>query len=133
MPIFGTPPLISRRWAARSVIMTSQTMIVIAVGAAGGVFVTLLVRWFTGRKLDVWLQDNRRIFVTGIVAAVISGLLYSVVHEFGHFIFAVALGGTVRSVTWTVFGNAEPHVSYGDLPHNAVPGQAPEGIWSLLP
>ena len=96
-------------------------MIVIAVGAAGGVFVTLLVRWFTGRKLDVWLRDNRRIFVAGVIAVVFSGLLYSAVHEFGHFIFAVALGGTVRSVTWTIFGNAEPHVSYGDLPPNAVP------------
>lgn len=67
------------------------------------------------------MRGSGKSTVARFVAAVVSGLLYSVVHEFGHFIFAVALGGTVGSVTLTIFSNAEPHVSYSHLPANAAP------------
>ena len=109
--------------------MTSRTMIMITAGAVVGVVATLLINWFTGRRLGAWLKRvGRRTVIAGFVAAVVSGLLYSVVHEFGHFIFAIALGGTVESVTWTIFGNTEPYVSYGYLPEGVAPWASAGGF-----
>ncbi len=107
--------------AAQRAGLPNHIVRVIVVSAVGGV-VGVLLGGLSGRRFGVWFRRvDRRTVVAWFVAAMVSGLGYSVVHEFGHCIFAVALGGTVESATWTIFSHAEPHVSYSHLPARAAP------------
>jgi len=108
--------------------MTQHTMNVliggVTVGVVVGLFVTTVFRTTTARLFN---QIGRNTLLAAAVTAAISGLLYSVVHEFGHAIFATVLGGEVRSVTWTIFSGQEPHVSYNYLPDHARPWSSAGG------
>ena len=100
--------------------MSGRVATVVAVGALGGVLAVLLVKRSAGKGLKAWLSRvGHRTALAAFLAAVLSATFYSVVHEFGHVLFAVALGGKVRSVTWTIFSSVEPHVSYNYLPLGA--------------
>ena len=52
--------------------------------------------------------------LVGFAVAIASGLLYAPIHECGHAIFAVCLGGQVRSIAWE-------HVYYKTLPQGVAP------------
>jgi hypothetical protein len=107
--------------AATHARLTIPIIVLIAAGVVGGLL-TLLLDPLGRRHRDARRRRiDPRPAVAGFVAAVVSGLLYSVVHEFGHVIFGIAAGGTVESVTWTIFGNTQPHVSYACLPACAAP------------
>jgi len=100
--------------------MTRHTIIVMVSGSFAGALVTWIAMRVSGGKFSSWLETlGPRTLIGTIVIAAVSGLLYSVVHEFGHYIFAVLMGGEVRSVTWTIFSAEEPHVSYGYVPEIA--------------
>ena len=102
--------------------MTNRLIAVLIGGVVIGAVIAIITMRIGGKKLISRLNRvHRRTLVSGIIIAAVSGLLYSVVHEFGHYIFAVALGGEVRSITWTIFGTVEPHVSYHYLPPAARP------------
>ncbi|HIJ65789.1 MAG TPA: hypothetical protein HPP77_07535 [Candidatus Hydrogenedentes bacterium] len=57
---------------------------------------------------------SRRTLLVGFAAAIASGLLYSPIHECGHAIFAVCLGGQIRSIGWS-------RVYYSHLPDGVRP------------
>jgi hypothetical protein len=102
------------------------------VGALAGVLAVLLVKRLTGKGLAAWFSRvGHRAALAAFLAGVLSATFYSVVHECGHVLFAVALGGKVRSVTWTIFSRVEPHVAYDYLPLGADPWARAGGF--LLP
>lgn len=100
--------------------MPNHVLMFVSVSAVGGVLAFLIVRWRGGKGLEVWLgRIGMRTVLASFLTAVISGLLYSIVHESGHALFGVLLGGTVESVTWTIFSGVEPQVSFSHLPPSA--------------
>ncbi|MBL7154392.1 MAG: M50 family metallopeptidase [Phycisphaerae bacterium] len=70
---------------------------------------------------------GRRIFFATVVAIVSGLIFYSTVHEFGHYIVAIMLGGEVREVAWTVLSGGEPHVSFKSMPEGAGPWMSAAG------
>jgi hypothetical protein len=86
--------------------------------AAIGVVLHVASRRF---KLKRQIALPRRLTLAG--TALFSGLiLYSVIHELGHYLFGRAFGGRVREVVWTLLEGDKPHVSFASLP----PGT---GVW----
>jgi len=69
----------------------------------------------------------RRICFAGAVAIVSGPVLYSIVHEFGHYVVGIMLGGEVREVVWTVFSGEDPHVSFSSMPEGAGPWMSAAG------
>jgi len=69
----------------------------------------------------------QRICFAGAVALVSGFVLYSIVHEFGHYIVGIMLGGEVRDVVWTVLSGQEPHVSFSSMPEGAGPWMSAAG------
>ena len=76
------------------------------------------------RPTITWTKDRPMSCVQRIVAMLVPAMLamsfYSVVHEAGHLLPALAFGIEVKGVTWTVFGGQSPHVSLGDTPRWAM-------------
>ena len=103
-------------------IAVSSGTVVVAVVI--GVFVGVLLRKPMSRFIRREGRGHVRLVVLLIV---LTGLFYSVVHEYGHKSVALLLGGEVRSVTWTVF-SGEPHVVYGHMPEGARPWAAAGGV-----
>jgi hypothetical protein len=101
-----------------------------ALGATLGTILVMRYRPGTVRKRLRGIQ-GKQLFAT-IAVLVVSGLLvYSVVHEAGHLLFGIALGGTADHVVWTVFSGDEPNVSFSHLPERAAPWMSAGG--NLLP
>lgn len=69
----------------------------------------------------------RRICFAGVLAGVSGLLLYSTVHEFGHFIVGSMFGAQVDEVAWTVLSGAEPHVQFGSMPEGVGPWMSAAG------
>ncbi|MDH3590869.1 MAG: hypothetical protein OER88_03265 [Planctomycetota bacterium] len=96
----------------------------LVIGIAVGVVMGLLLR----KRFSSFVKREGRphaLLVAGLIAA--TGLLYSVVHEYGHKLVAVMLGGEVTSVSWTAF-SGRPHVVYGYMPEGSRPWAAAGGI-----
>jgi len=75
-----------------------------------------------GRRIGV-----RTICFAGAVAVVSALVLYSTVHEFGHYIVGIMLGGEVKEVVWTVFSGEDPHVLFSSMPEGAGPWMSAAG------
>ncbi|MBN2270897.1 MAG: M50 family metallopeptidase [Sedimentisphaerales bacterium] len=69
----------------------------------------------------------QRICFGGAVAVVSGLVLYPIVHEFGHYIVGIMLGGEASEVVWTVFSGGEPHVSFSSMPEWAGPWMSAAG------
>ncbi len=78
-------------------------------------------------------RQRRAVAVVGATAAFSGLVLYSIVHEAGHLLFAWWWGGTPAwdQFSWTLFAGEEPHASFHSLPPVAEPWMAAGGI--LLP
>jgi hypothetical protein len=104
----GSPPLATR----------PATRVLLLATAAIGLVLQAASR---PSKLKTQITSRRRL--TFIATALVSGLImYSVVHELGHYVFGTMFGGRVREAVWTVFEGDEPHVSFASLPPGA-------GVW----
>ncbi|HEX41980.1 MAG TPA: hypothetical protein ENN81_07965 [Phycisphaerales bacterium] len=79
------------------------------------------------RTLRAWRGiKGRHICLTAAVAVVSGLVLYPSVHEFGHYIIGLMLGGQVREVRWTIF-SGDPGVSFNRLPDGAGPWMSAAG------
>lgn len=97
----------------------------LAAAVGGGVVLGVLAR----KRLRAFIQrEGRRHAWLVVSLIVLTGLLYSVPHEYGHKVVAERLGGEVRSVTWTIFGG-EPRVVYAHLPAGADPWATAGGVF----
>jgi hypothetical protein len=97
----------------------------LAAAVAGGVVLGVLSR----KRLRTFIQREGRGHAWLVVLLIVlTGLLYSVPHEYGHKIAAELLGGEVRSVTWTIFGG-KPRVVYARLPEGVGPWASAGGLF----
>jgi hypothetical protein len=113
-------------WGSQWGLFGSMTRLVAVTCCIGGLAALAAAR---SRKV---VSRGRRIGARRIglaaVVAVASGLfLYSTVHEFGHYIVGVMLGGEVNEVVWTVLSGEEPHVSFTTMPEGAGPWMSAGG------
>jgi hypothetical protein len=97
----------------------------LAATVCGGVVLGVLFR----KRLRAFIQREGRGHAWLVVLLIVlTGLFYSVPHEYGHKIAAELLGGEVRSVTWTIFGG-EPRVVYERMPDGVGPWAAAGGLF----
>jgi hypothetical protein len=69
----------------------------------------------------------RRICFAGVLACASGLVLYSTVHEFGHYIVGKMFGAQVDEVAWTVLSGAEPHVQFSSMPEGVGPWMSAAG------
>lgn len=85
-----------------------------------------LVSWPIARAIlrrnPAWRTNLKVLFapwqwVTISILVALTGLvLYPAVHESGHALVALALGGEVKNIVFTPLGGQQPHVSFGRVP-----------------
>lgn len=104
-------------------------------GMLGGTLSVLVAGLIVRRRKPAWLTALNSAFsplqwATLVAVAVFSAaFLYPAVHESGHALAGMALGGEVREVLFTPLSGEEPHVSFGHLPEEARPWMQAGGVF----
>ena len=101
----------------------------LSVTSTAGLLV-LLFLWRSQRYLSLLREERRKVIYFSAIA-ILSFFLYSVLHEFGHWIVGYLGGGTASAIVWTPVAGEEPHVSFSHLPQAVVPWMMAGGV--LIP
>lgn len=105
----------------------SSKMRLVAIACCIGGLAGLWVKRSRGAGNLVRRLGPRRIYFAGAVVMVSGLVLYSTIHEFGHYIVGTMLGAEVSEVAWTVLSGVEPHVSFSSMPEEAGPWMSAAG------
>jgi len=100
-----------------------------SVTSTAGLLV-LVFLWRSQPYLSLLRQERRKVIYVSSIA-LLSFFLYSVLHEFGHWIVGYLGGGTASTIVWTPLAGGEPHVSFSHLSQAVVPWMMAGGI--LIP
>jgi len=94
-----------------------------------------LISLFLHRHRMLWLRTLRsrltdRQWIVLIAFGIFScAILYPVLHESGHALSGLALGGRIDQVVFTGLSGETPHVKFGYLPHDALPWESAGGVF----
>lgn len=107
--------------------LSPRFRVLFAVSSALGLLMSALC-WRFKRNLFSLRLERKQLFYT-VFIAILSVLLYAVVHELGHWFVGYLGGGTATEIVWTPLSGEEPHVSFGTLPEAVVPWMIAGGVW----
>jgi len=108
---------------------------ILATGLLGGTLIGLVAKILIRKRNLAFRMALKTAFTPWqwavlIVLAFLSGaFLYSALHESGHALAALALGGRVNSIVFTLLGGDRPHVDFDYLPADAGPWMQAGGVF----
>jgi hypothetical protein len=104
-------------------------------GTLAGMAALGLISLFRHRRSLLWLGTLRsrltaRQWLVAIAFGIFSSaILYPIVHESGHALAGLALGGRIDEVTFTALSGDTPHVKFSHLPDGVRPWMNAGGVF----